>query len=542
MPAETLALLNSPWHSCRPMAAVDYVIIGAGSAGCVMAARLSEDPDVHVALLEAGGPDDRREIHIPAAFSKLFKSPLDWNYATEPQEHLHGRALYWPRGKVIGGSSSINAMIYIRGNPADYNSWDTAGNHGWSFGEVLPYFLKSEDQSRGRSSLHGVGGPLRVEDLRTVNPLSRAFVEAAVAAGLPANDDFNGREQFGAGFFQVTQRRGRRQSAADAFLHPARRRANLTVVPHAHATQILLEGNRATGVEYVCDGREYSVHAQREVILCGGAVNSPQLLMLSGIGPAEHLERQGIEVALDLPGVGENLQDHLFLPVAYESKRAVSLANAESLGSIVNYMLFRRGMLTSCVAEAGAFLRTRPDFAAPNLQYHFGPVWYLNHGFDRPAGHGFSIGPTLIRPASRGRLRLRSNFPMDPPLIEPNYLSHESDLETLAFGIDLARRIAATAPFERYRGAEKFPGPSVKTRADVAGYVRSAAETTYHPVGTCKMGRDSMAVVDSTLRVRGIEALRVVDASVMPLIPSGNTNAPTIMIAEKAADMIRHGN
>jgi choline dehydrogenase len=524
------------------MAAVDYVIIGAGSAGCVMAARLSEDPNVHVALLEAGGPDDRREIHIPAAFSKLFKTPLDWNYATEPQEHLHGRALYWPRGKVIGGSSSINAMIYIRGNPADYNSWDTAGNHGWSFGEVLPYFLKSEDQSRGRSSLHGVGGPLRVEDLRTVNPLSRAFVEAAVAAGLPANDDFNGREQFGAGFFQVTQKRGRRQSAADAFLHPARRRANLTVLPHAHATQILLEGNRATGVEYVCDGREYSVHAQREVILCGGAVNSPQLLMLSGIGPAEHLERQGIEVALDLPGVGENLQDHLFLPVAYESKRAVSLANAESLASIVNYMLFRRGMLTSCVAEAGAFLRTRPDLAAPNLQYHFGPVWYLNHGFDRPAGHGFSIGPTLVRPASRGRLRLRSNFPMDPPLIEPNYLSHESDLETLAFGIDLARRIAAAAPFERFRGAEKFPGASVKTRADVAGYVRSAAESTYHPVGTCKMGRDSMAVVDSSLRVRGIEALRVVDASVMPLIPSGNTNAPTIMIAEKAADMIRHGN
>ncbi len=524
------------------MAAVDYVIIGAGSAGCVLAARLSEDPKVHVAVLEAGGPDDRREIHIPAAFSKLFKSPLDWNYSTEPQENLNGRALYWPRGKVVGGSSSINAMIYIRGNPADYDAWEAAGNRGWSFRKVLPYFLKSEDQARGKSAMHGVGGPLRVEDLRTINPLSRAFVEAAASAGLPFNDDFNGATQEGAGFYQVTQKRGRRYSAADAFLHPARNRSNLTLVPHAHATQIVLEGNRATGVEYVSGGREYTVHARREVILCGGSVNSPQLLMLSGIGPAKHLERHGIAVAHDLPGVGENLQDHLFLPVAYESKRAVSLANAESIPSVLKYILFRRGMLTSCVAEAGAFLRTRPDLPAPDLQYHFGPVWYLNHGFDRPAGHGFSIGPTLIRPASRGRLRLRSNFPMDAPRIEPNYLAQDSDVDTLVFGIELARRIADAAPFDRYRGAEKFPGPSVASRAQIANYVRSAAESTYHPVGTCKMGCDAMAVVDSSLRVRGIEALRVVDSSVMPLIPSGNTNAPTIMIAEKAADMIREGN
>jgi choline dehydrogenase len=524
------------------MAAVDYVIVGAGSAGCVLAARLSEDPNVHVALLEAGGPDDRREIHIPAAFSKLFKSQLDWNYATEPQEHLHGRELYWPRGKVVGGSSSINAMIYIRGNPADYEAWEAQGNPGWSFRDVLPYFLKSEDQARGRSELHGTGGPLRVEDLRTVNPMSRAFVEAAIASGLRANDDFNGRDQCGAGFYQLTQKRGRRQSAADAFLHPAGKRSNLTIVPHAHATQIVLEGNRATGVEYVFDGREYTIHARREVILCGGSVNSPQLLMLSGIGPAKHLEQHGIGVAHDLPGVGENLQDHLFLPVAFESKRAVSLANAESLRSMLKYFLFRRGMLTSCIAEAGAFLRTRAGLRAPDLQYHFGPVWYLNHGFDRPPGHGFSIGPTLIRPASRGRLRLRSNFPMDAPRIEPNYLSEESDVDTLVFGIELARRIAAAPPFERFRGEEKYPGPSVSTRADIVGYIRGAAETTYHPVGTCKMGRDAMAVVDSALRVRGIEALRVVDASVMPFIPSGNTNAPTIMIAEKAADMIRDRN
>ena len=524
------------------MASVDYVIVGAGSAGCVLAARLSEDPKVHVALLEAGGPDDRREIRIPAAFSKLFKTPLDWNYTTEPQEHLRGRALYWPRGKVLGGSSSMNAMIYIRGNPADYNGWESEGNLGWAFDEVLPYFLKSEDQARGRSELHGVGGPLRVEDLRTVNPLSRAFVEAAVAAGLPANADFNGPRQDGFGIYQVTQKRGQRQSAADAFLHPARGRSNLTVVPHAYATQIVLEGNRAAGIEYVNNGQEYTLRAEREVILCGGAVNSPQLLMLSGIGPAKQLEQHGIEVALDLPGVGENLEDHLLLPVAYESKRAVSLANAESFGSVLNYMLFRRGMLTSCVAEAGGFLRTRPDLAAPNLQYHFGPVYYLKHGFERPEGHGFSIGPTLLRPASRGRIRLRSNFPMDPPLIEPNYLSQESEVDTMAFGIELARRIAACGPFDRYRGKEILPGASITARADIAAYIRNAVETVYHPVGTCKMGSDAMAVVDSSLCVRGIEGLRVADASVMPHVPSGNTNAPTIMIAEKAADMIRRGN
>ena len=356
------------------MAVVDYVIVGAGSAGCVLAARLSEDPKVHVALLEAGGEDDLREIHVPAAFSKLFKTPVDWNFTTEPQEHVHGRALYWPRGKVLGGSSSINAMIYIRGNAASCNAWEAAGNPDWGFGDVLPYFLKSEDQARGRSALHGIGGPLRVEDLRTVNPLSRAFVESAIEAGLPENSDFNGPRQEGAGIYQVTQKRGRRHSAADAFLHPARKRANLTVVPHAHATQIALEGNRATGVEYVCGGREYTVHADREVILCGGAVNSPQLLMLSGIGPTKHLEQHGIEVALDLPGVGENLQDHILLAVAYESKQAVSLANAESLGNVLNYLLFRRGMLHPASPRQEHFLAhapiSRPPICSITLARH----------------------------------------------------------------------------------------------------------------------------------------------------------------------------
>jgi choline dehydrogenase len=524
------------------MASFDYVIVGAGSAGCVLAARLSEDPGARVLLLEAGGPDDRSEIRIPAAFSKIFKTPLDWNYSTEPQANLHGRELYWPRGRVIGGSSSINAMIYIRGNRLDYDDWERLGSPGWSYEEVLPYFRKAENYFGGASRWHGAGGPLRVERLQTVNPLSRAFVEAAEEAGLPRNQDFNGAQQDGVGIYEVTQKRGRRWSAADAYLHPAEQRANLTVLPYAHVTQILIAKGRATGVEYVADGAEHAVHADREVLLCGGAINSPQLLMLSGVGPAKHLEDVGIEVQTNLPGVGENLQDHMFLPVAHECTKAVSLASAESIWSLLKYFLLRRGMLTSCIAEAGGFVRTRADADRPNLQYHFGPVYYLNHGFDRPEGHGFSIGPTLIRPESRGRIRLRSTFPMDPPVIEPNYLSHSSEVDTFVFGIELARRIAAAPAFGRYCGREMFPGPNVKTRGEIANYVRGAAETTYHPAGTCKMGTDEMAVVDARLRVRGIEGLRVVDASIMPLVTSGNTNAPTIMIAEKAAETIARGN
>jgi len=524
------------------MPSYDYIIVGAGSAGCVLAGRLAGDRDVSVLLLEAGGPDKRREIRIPAAFSKLFKTQSDWNYSTEAQSHLHGRQLYWPRGKVIGGSSSINAMIYIRGNARDYDEWAALGNAGWSYREVLPVFKKAEDQQRGVSEFHGVGGPLRVEDQRTVNPLSRAFVAAASETAIGANGDFNGASQEGAGLYQVTQKRGRRWSAADAYLHPARSSPNLTVLPFAHVTQILLAKNRVTGVEYVRDGREHAVYAEGEVLLCGGAINSPQLLMLSGIGPARDLEELGIEVVLDLPGVGANLQDHMFLPVAYKCTKPVTLAKAETLGSFLHYIFFRRGMLTSCIAEAGAFLRTRPGADRPNLQYHFGPVYYLNHGFDRPPGHGFSIGPTLIRPESRGRIRLRTTFPMDAPIIEPNYLHCDADIETLVDGIELARRIASANAFDEFRGEEYLPGAEVKSRGEIAGYVRDAAETTYHPAGTCKMGNEADAVVDSRLRVRGIENLRVVDASVMPTVVSGNTNAPTIMIAEKAAEIIRRGD
>ncbi len=517
----------------------DYVIVGAGSAGCVLAGRLTEDPNSKVLLLEAGGDDRKREIQIPVAFSKLFKTSYDWAYYTEEQPHLNRRRLYWPRGKVLGGSSSINAMIYIRGNRRDYDHWRELGNEGWGFSDVLPYFKKAENQGRGADRCHGVGGPLHVVDLPYVNPLSRAFLEAAAEIGLPANRDFNGPEQEGFGLYQVTQNNGRRYSAADAYLKPALGRPNLTVLTQAHATRVLFTGTRATGVAYLRNGQEEQADARREVILCGGAVNSPQLLMLSGVGPGEALKPLKIPLVVNLPGVGQNLQDHLFLPVAYQCTQPVSLASAESLRYLLEYLLLRKGPLTSNVAEAGGFVKTRPDLPAPDLQYHFGPVYYLDHGFTRPEGHGFSIGPTLIRPESRGSITLRSANPLDPPVIQPNYLAARADLQVLVEGIKLARRLAQAKAFDAFRGPEYCPGSGAQRDAEICEYIRNAAETTYHPVGTCKMGCDSMAVVDARLRVRGVQGLRVVDASIMPEIIHGNTNAPAIMIAEKAADMIR---
>ena len=519
----------------------DFIIVGAGSAGCILAARLTEDLRTRVLLLEAGGAGGAKEIRIPAAFSKLFKTGVDWNYATEPEPYLHERRLYWPRGKVVGGSSAINAMIYIRGNRADYDSWRELGNVGWGFAEVLPYFKKSENQERGASEFHGVGGPVNVADPRYVNPLTRAFLAAAEEIGIARNSDFNGAEQDGAALYQVTQKNGARWSAADGYLQPARERSNLTVLTGAHATRVLMEGKRAVGVAFLRGGVAEEARADREVILAGGTVNSPQLLMLSGIGPASELKAAGISPMHDLPGVGKNLQDHPMVSVGYLCTQKISLDGAETLGNFLRWLVWKNGPLASNVAEAGLFLRTRLGLAVPDLQLLFGPAYYRGHGLVRRKEHCFGFGPTLITPESRGEISLRSTNPLDAPAIRANYLSTDADLRTMIAGVRLARRLAHAKSFDQFRGEELHPGAAMTSDAEIAEFLRNELETLYHPVGTCKMGVDGLAVVDAQLRVRGIEGLRVVDASIMPRVPAGNTNAPVIMIAEKASEMIRAG-
>ena len=517
----------------------DYIVVGAGSAGCVLAARLTEDPACRVLLVEAGAADRRKEIQIPAAFSKLFKTDVDWNYSTEPEPHLCGRQLYWPRGKVVGGSSAINAMIYIRGNRADYDAWRDLGNQGWGFDEVLPYFRKSENQQNGASEFHGAGGPLSVVDPRYTNTLTHAFLEAAGELGIPANPDFNGATQEGAGVFQVTQKNGSRQSAADAFLRPAMRRPNLTVATNAFASQVIIEQSHARGVRYIQSGVAREARAEKEAIVACGAVNSPQLLLLSGIGPSEELRKVGVSPVLDLPGVGKNLQDHLMVSTGYTCTKPVTLMSAESLPNLLRYFIWKNGPLASNVAEAAIFLRTQENSTVPDLQLLFGPAYYAGHGLRKRTDHCFGFAPTLITPESRGEITLRSARPEDPPRIRANYLSTGADMRVIVEGVKLSRALAHTKPFAEYRGVELHPGTGVKTDAEIAEFLRRETETLYHPVGTCKMGHDETAVVDDRLRVRGIEGLRIADASVMPKIIAGNTNAPTIMIAEKAADMIR---
>jgi choline dehydrogenase len=510
----------------------DYIVIGAGTAGCVLASRLTERPGISVLLIEAGPADRKREIHIPAAFSKLFHTEVDWNYSTEPQEHLNGRRLYWPRGKVLGGSSSMNAMIYIRGARADYDAWRDAGNAGWGWDDVLPLFKASENQQRGPSAEHGTGGPLRVEDLRCVNPLTEAFLAACEAEGIAKNADFNGASQEGAGLYQVTQRKGARASAADAYLTPALRRGNLTVWTKVQVARVLIEDSRATGVEFFCKGALQQVRAAKEVILAAGAVGSPHLLMLSGVGPRHELEPLGISVTVDLEGVGGNLQDHLNAGQSYACTQAISLSKAESPWNVLKYIFQKAGPLTSNIAEAGAFLKSRPDLVECDLQLHFAPVYFVEHGSRNPPGHGFSLGALLLTPRSRGRISLRSADPREAPAIDPAYLSDMADMAPACEGLKRAWKILEQKAFDEYRGA------AVMEKTDPAEFLRANGETLYHPVGTCKMGNDAASVVDARLRVYGVEGLRVVDASIMPNITRGNTNAPVYMIAEKAARMI----
>ena len=525
----------------------DYIIIGAGSAGCVLANRLSENPNAKVLLLEAGSPDKKQEIHIPAAFGKLFKSEVDWNYETEPQANLNNRRLYQPRGKMLGGSSSMNAMIYIRGNRADFDRWSALGNEGWSFDEVLPFFKKAENQERGENSFHGTNGFLNVADPRSLNPLSKAFVEAGKELGFSENSDFNGDNQEGFGIYQVTQKGGKRCSAAAAYLKPALKRPNLTVMTNAHVTRLNFTDNRVSSVEFVHDGKTESAVSEGEVILSGGAFNSPQILMLSGIGSAEKLEKFGIAPKINLPGVGENLQDDLFTALTFKCRQPITLANAESKLNIAKFLLFRKGQLTSNVAEAGAFVKTDASLSKPNLQFHFGPVFYINHGFTVPEGHGFSIGPTLIRPKSRGFVSLHSSDPFTAPLIQPNYLENRDDLDLFVEGVRLGLKLAKTEAFAPFCG-EIYQYDSVNqihndsNETEIAEFVRNNCETLYHPVGTCRMGTDETSVVDSNLKVHETANLRVVDASVFPEAIGGNPNAAIIMIAEKAAEFIKSEN
>jgi choline dehydrogenase len=511
----------------------DYVIVGGGSAGCVLAARLSAQN--RVLLLEAGpsgaGVD---EIRIPAALNRLFRTRYDWNYTTVPQPAAAGRRVYWPRGRVLGGSSSINAMIYIRGNRLDYDGWrDDFGCTGWGYRDLLPYFRRAEDNSRGASVYHGAGGPLAVRDVPHQSEHCRAFVAAARQCGAADNPDFNGPGQDGVGFYQVTQRDGRRCSAADAYL--SERPENLTIVTDALVTGVVMEGGRACGVSYLHRGEELTARAEAEVILAGGAINTPQLLMLSGIGPADELREAGIFVIADSPAVGANLIDHPAVPLVFQTPNVRGVWERGGNAGFLRWQLTHRGPLTSNLAEAGGFARSNPDLAAPDLQWHVLPGPFLNEGLADPAQRGMSILVTLVDVRSAGRLRLRSRNPQHRPLIDPGYLSDPRDKDALAAGVRLAREYAAASPMAKICAAELTAG-------DPDELAETSVITLYHPVGTCAMGGDQPgarpSAVDTALRVRGVAGLRVVDASVMPTVPRGNTNAAVIAIAERAADLI----
>ncbi len=529
----------------------DYIIVGAGSAGCVLANRLTEDGASTVLLLEAGGKDSSPMIHIPVGYAQTLKDPkINWLYETEPDPGTNNRPHVWPRGKVLGGSSSINGLLYVRGQKSDYDTWRQLGCEGWSSDDVHPYFVRSQNQEREGLEGHGQGGPLNVSDVTQPHPVSDAVIEAAVQAGVPRNDDINGENQEGVSYYQLTVKNGRRCSAAAAYLKPARRRQNLKIETNALASKVLFDGKRATGVAYVRDGAAVEARATREVILCGGAINTPQLLELSGIGDPDVLKDHGIEVLSALKGVGANLQDHYVVPQRYRLKPGIVSVNemtrgARFVGEIFKYLFQRKGLLTLSAAHIAAFVKTRPELDGPDVQYHILPATMDSdklaneQKMELETQPGLTIAPCQLRPESRGSIHIRSADPSEHPAIRPNYLSDPLDQQTIVEGLKWGRRIAEQEALSPYVDHEMDPGAEAASDEALLAYAREVGSTIYHPVGTAKMGRDDASVVDPQLKVYGVEGLRVIDASVMPRLVSGNTNAPTIMIAEKAADMIR---